>query len=354
MTISRSTALIATLSITIVLLLWMVVYFGRDEYQATLRKEGEGVATASSAGQHQGRPSVRVSPDAQRAGALELAKLAAGKAHPSVEVFGSIADLKPLLDARARFLAAQAEVRALRAAAANSAREQARLKGLYEDDRNVSERALREAEATARSDAERVTVALQQLAGIETAARAEWGATLTDLALDASPGGLAGLTEGRELIAQITIPYEHADAAARSALLIAPAGQRGARSVARYVSPAPQASQALPGVTYFYRANAAGLRVGMRVSGELRPPGAATEGVVVPEAAVVWHAGRAWCYVKEGDDLFVRVPVATSHAVDGGWFNATGFEEGQAVVVAGAQLLLSEELKYQIRNENED
>ena len=31
-----------------------------------------------------------------------------------------------------------------------------------------------------------------------------------------------------------------------------------------------------------------------------------------------------------------------------------GFEAGQEVVVRGAQLLLSEELKFQIRNENED
>jgi hypothetical protein len=354
MTIDRNTALIATLSIIIVLLLWTVVYFGRDEYQAALREEAEGVPAVSSAVQEQGRPMVRVSPDAQRASALELAKLAAGKAHPAVEVHGSIVDLKPLLDARARFLAAQAEVRALRAAAANSAREHTRLKGLYEDDRNISERALRDAEATARGDAERVTVALQHLAGIEAAARAEWGATLTDLALDPTSSGLDGLAEGRELIAQITIPYEHVDAAARSALLVAPADHRGARSAARYVSAAPQASQALPGSTYFYRVSAAGLRVGMRVSGELRLPGVPTEGVVVPERAVVWHAGRAWCYVKEEDDLFVRVPLATSRAVEGGWFNATGFEEGQEVVVTGAQLLLSEELKYQIRNENED
>jgi hypothetical protein len=165
---------------------------------------------------------------------------------------------------------------------------------------------------------------------------------------------LGGLAEGRELLAQITIPHERADVAARASLTVAPAGQRGARSAARYLSPAPQASQALPGATYFYRVNASQLRVGMRVSGELKLPGAVAQGVVVPERAVVWHAGRAWCYVKEDQDRFVRVPVATSRAVEGGWFNATGFEEGQEVVVTGAQLLLSEELKYQIRNENED
>jgi len=31
-----------------------------------------------------------------------------------------------------------------------------------------------------------------------------------------------------------------------------------------------------------------------------------------------------------------------------------GFEEDDPIVVRGAQVLLSEELKYQIRNENDD
>jgi hypothetical protein len=69
---------------------------------------------------------------------------------------------------------------------------------------------------------------------------------------------------------------------------------------------------------------------------------------------VVWHGGGAWAYVKEDNDTFVRRPVDTSHEAPGGWFNAAGFKEGEEVVVRGPQLLLSEELKFQIRNENED
>ena len=53
-------------------------------------------------------------------------------------------------------------------------------------------------------------------------------------------------------------------------------------------------------------------------------------------------------------DRFVRTPVSASRLIAGGWFNAEGLEPGEAVVVTGAQLLLSEELEYRIRNENED
>jgi hypothetical protein len=54
-------------------------------------------------------------------------------------------------------------------------------------------------------------------------------------------------------------------------------------------------------------------------------------------------------------ETFVRRPVDTSQELPGGgWFNAEGFGPAEEVVVRGAQLLLSEELKFQIRNENED
>jgi hypothetical protein len=112
----------------------------------------------------------------------------------------------------------------------------------------------------------------------------------------------------------------------------------------------------LPGVTYFYLVGSSGMRVGMRVAGQLKLGGKVREGVIVPSAAIVWHAGKAWAYVKDDEeaDLFVRKEVSTALEQPGGWFDAGHFEEGDEVVVSGAQLLLSEELKFQIRNENED
>jgi hypothetical protein len=90
------------------------------------------------------------------------------------------------------------------------------------------------------------------------------------------------------------------------------------------------------------------------VAGQLKLGGKARAGVAVPEAAVVWHGGRAWAYVREAPTTFVRKPVSTSEEIGNAWFNAEGFQPRDEVVVSGAQLLLSEELKFQIRNENED
>jgi len=62
----------------------------------------------------------------------------------------------------------------------------------------------------------------------------------------------------------------------------------------------------------------ADLRAGMRVAVRLHGDDDAVEGVVVPAAAVVWYAGKAWVYEQEDDERFARRPIATdSEAGDG-------------------------------------
>ncbi len=71
--------------------------------------------------------------------------------------------------------------------------------------------------------------------------------------------------------------------------------------------------------------------------------------VMVPDSAVVWLGGRAWIYVEEKDtERFVRRPVSVDHRTREG-FVTDQFAAGDRVVVQGAQLLLSEELKSQIQ-----
>jgi hypothetical protein len=74
-----------------------------------------------------------------------------------------------------------------------------------------------------------------------------------------------------------------------------------------------------------------------------------TPGVVIPDSAVVWLDGRAWAYVQKGRESFIRQEVVTSHPVVKGWFVTKKFQNGDRVVVQGAQLLLSEEFRAQIQ-----
>ncbi len=77
-----------------------------------------------------------------------------------------------------------------------------------------------------------------------------------------------------------------------------------------------------------------------------------TPGVVVPNSAVVWLDGRAWAYLQKDRERFIRQEVVTNHPGGKGWFVTKNFQAGDYVVVQGAQLLLSEEFRAQIKIED--
>jgi len=106
---------------------------------------------------------------------------------------------------------------------------------------------------------------------------------------------------------------------------------------ARLVSAAPRVDPKLQGTPYLYVAPAGTLAAGMNVTA--RWPGArsATVAVVPPEGIVSWE-GRSWVYVRRSATQFSRR-------------DAGAAKPGDEVVTAGAQQLLSEEMRAQLHEE---
>ena len=205
-----------------------------------------------------------------------------------------------------------------------------------------------------RAEAARQAAADQAAASIREAIRGAWGQTVAGWSVDPDSAIMRKLLSQSAFLIQIVLPQDVTRAAARGRITVAPTLSRDGFRPARFVADSPQVDPAFPGETVFYLAEGGGFRAGMRVLARIGLGGAALSGVTIPSSAVVWHAGKAWAYVKNEEGRFARHEVSTAAEVEGGWFNASGFEAGDEVVVSGAQLLLSEELKYQIRNENED
>lgn len=345
----------ALLGLTVVALVAAVVWLGRDEYRDIARRADEALGSGTTADEKIGPRRLRLPEAERRTAGIATAPLAAGRAEPSEPVQGTVADLRPLVEARGRYLAQAAQVRALKPALAAAEAEYQRALALFRDDRNVAERTVQAAEAQARSAREQLAAAEAVLRAQADGLRAEFGPVLAGMAANPASAVLAALLDGREVLLTLFIAPDLEAAATRLPVAVEPAGG-GVRRPAQLLSAAPAAAAGgLAGASYWFRTGAAGLRAGMRVVAYVPTAGAPRTGVVVPAAAVVWFAGRAWVYAAaEEPDVFERIPVVLGDAAPGGWFAAGGVEPGRQVVVTGAQLLLSEELEYQIRNENED
>jgi hypothetical protein len=354
---NRKIALIIALqAFLIIMLAWMLVFYGKDEYEAYTQGEEEEIETPSHVTTEAGSTIVVLSPETQAQSDIRTMPLKAATHQDSFNSYGSVISIEPLLDLRTRYLAARAEANVARASLANNRRDYERLLQLNQDNRNISDRAVAAAEAVWKADEARVAAAESAANNIRANIRQAWGEPLAAEVTAQQPSeSLQRLLQYQDVLLQVTLPFDHPAPKPGSTLTVAPAGSQGTSIAARFVSASPQTDPTIQGKTYFYRAPAADLRAGMRITVRMtNADGKTVKGVIVPDSAVVWYGGQAWAYRKEGADRFIRHAISTDKEAEGGWFNAEELKPGQPIVTQGAQLLLSEEFKYQITNENED
>ena len=90
----------------------------------------------------------------------------------------------------------------------------------------------------------------------------------------------------------------------------------------------------------------------MALTAYLQLPGEPTKGVLPAALGHRPPGRRVRAYVRTADDKVTRRPVEQATPTEAGWFVPAGFKAGEAIVVAGAQMLLSEELKAKIQGED--
>jgi len=122
-----------------------------------------------------------------------------------------------------------------------------------------------------------------------------------------------------------------------------------ARIEAMLIGPAAEADPLTRLPVYLYRARArwSGAVPGTPVVA-LVPEGGKTEGVLVPDRAIVQWEGLTWAYFQRGPGEYARVRVPTDRPAPGGWIAGPPLAAGDTVVVSGVQELLSEEFRARV------
>ena len=142
--------------------------------------------------------------------------------------------------------------------------------------------------------------------------------------LDLPPGEVAGIKSAR-----VALP-----------------GAEDRSMPAEVLGPAPQADPVTQSASLMCLVKAKGWVPGAALVGWLAGDGKDDSGVSVPRTALLRHEGVVFAYVKH-EDKFTRVPVTLVRTLGEAWLVTEGLKAGDEVVVAGAQQLLSEELKGQ-------
>lgn len=279
------------------------------------------------------------SPTQNRLG-LEVALLTPTVTRSQVRCPAVVLSAQGLGESRNSYIVAQTQMQKARVASDVARKEYTRLKTLFEENQNISEKSLQSAEGTLAANEADLHAGQQQLALQESVVRQEWGSVAAKWVVEGS-AQLQHILNQTEVLLQITVPSGSAYQAPDSVSLEVP---DGSHREARLVSTFPRIDPRIQGRSFLYVAHPrAGLTPGMNLLARLSV-GSFMKGLIVPTSAVVWSEGKAWAYQQTAADRFTRRAVSTDIPVEKGFFVTEGFSPGDKLVVQGAQALLSEEL----------
>jgi hypothetical protein len=282
-----------------------------------------------------GETVVKLDDDDQKRLGIETGPLAAAASRPQIAAFGHVVDPSALA-------ALDSDLTTAEAALASSKAEAGRLENLFKTGENVAKKTLEAAEAQFRTDDSKVQALRRRLA-------IEWGESIAKLGSAGLHAFLGELIRGKAAFIRVDVPAAEFLASDPTAARVLVLGREAQPLEAASVAPATSIDPKTQAQGFLLQIEAPPfpLRPGSAVTAYLEMAGEEQHGVVIPRNAIVRHAGGTWVYVEAGDNEFTRRAAELTRPVQDGWFVASGFEPKEKVVTAGAQAILSEELKAQ-------
>jgi hypothetical protein len=281
---------------------------------------------------------------------IKTTKLKPSTYRSELRTYGTAISVEPLLAIQNQYLNALAQQQSAEAKAKFSKSSLNRLTYLH-NEQIVSTHALQNQQATWQADKAALASSHYLTQQIINNARLIWGQRLTDWLINRN-AALNALMQQQTTLLKITVPQQE-NLATPKTIFVAAMGQRKQAVTAAFISNVPQTDNFSQGLQYFYQVSAQHIKAGMRVNAWM-PTEHNQTGVIIPESALLWHLGQALVFIKTPEQQFIHRSISTYTKIDRGYFVNSGLKPGEEVVTAGAQMLLSQEFKGQIPNEDDD
>ncbi len=346
---SKSAKWIMGLLVVIAAVSVAAVVFMAAQRPDTDEDEQEAVKAPSHVAVQDGRTVLKLDAPTQARDGIRVESLAPTSMRAELRGTAVLLPVSDLAVVRNAYVAARAKLQRDQVDLQLARTQYERVKILYDENQNMSLKAMQDAEAAYRNTQAQVTADGQETKLQLDAVRQRWGTVPADWMAGQNPA-LEPVLEQRDFLVQVVFPPGEVARPPVRLALSAPGKQT---LEARYLSPMPQVNPQIQGVSFLYLApGRPGMAVGMNLVVEV-PVGQRRDGVVVPDSAVVWWQGKAWLYEESAPATFTRRDVPTDNPRPGGYFIAGHqFPAGTKIVVAGAQALLSEEFRSQIQQED--
>lgn len=297
--------------------------------------------------------SIRLSESLQAQSGIQTQALVERDYFPEVKAQARVLDIAPLLALRARYQNAKSNAEIAAANLTASKQSFDRLHQLHRS-KAISTRRYQQARSHWLSDSAQLNARRINAENIYAEAVQNWGPELTGWALTRdNPSRFEKLLEHKSQLILVTLQPGVNLSADISTIAVSPQANRKKAIAGKLVSKSPKTDGLSQGATYFFTAPVQDIRIGMQLFAWVPTATRAMRAIEIPLSAIIWRNGKPWVYIKTDDDLFTRRIIEQYVELDQSWLVSRGFDAGEEIVISGGQMLLSEEYRWQIPDEDD-
>ena len=298
-------------------------------------------------------PIVTLEEDALQNSGIKTLILTAAEYNPEIISYGMVTNIQPLLEIRSRYFAAKANYIRAKAEFSQAEKNITRLRNLHQNEA-ISTRKLQNQQASWQSLKANLEATEQHLQSVRNAIILNWGQQLSTWIVTTDSPQLKQLLNRKLTLLTIIFPANNKLPEQQNSIFIQRAGLRNLAQTAQLLDIAPATDLRSQGDSFFFLTQAKKLRSGMNLTAWIPLETNRQIGVLIPASSVIWHLGQAYIYIQSGNGQFTRHLLKNPLASDNGYFVAQGLSPGEKLVISGAQMLLSEEFRNQIPDEDDD
>lgn len=354
---NKLTLFIIIQAILIVLLIWLLTYLGRDEFNKA-NNQNNTKKTNSYIKKENGLDFVVISKALQINSGIKTEKIKVATHAKTITSYGNVLSMDSLIEQKNKLNEIKNQIDILKNEFIRDKRNYERFKSLNEDNKNISDKALLESQVAYETTKFNLTKSQALTDGLEQNIRTQWGDKILDMIKSPDKNNILDfLLHDKARLIRITLSSNFTNDVPKE-ISLSLIDNPSDNFIAKYLSDAPQLDKNLQGKTYFYVSFNNQLRFDSRLIVSVSQSNFSNDTyklLFIPKESIVWNAGKAWIYIKTATDKFIRKSIDTSNEDNDGWIIIEDqIKENDEIVLSGAQLMLSEEFKYQIKNENDD
>jgi len=357
---NKSILIILIQSILIISLMWIIIILGEDKIFLDHKQTKEENLIIDYTESEDGLTFVKLPISVEKNSNIQYEPILLSSHNQDIPSYGITVNLKELFETKNQLSNFSNQINKLNAQLKESKEHLTNLIILNQDDKNISDTVIHDKKIDINNLINDLEMLENNKESLLISIQHQWGSVFNEILLNPKTHELKNILSDKYRLVKITIASNNIPNDIQSNINISLSNNNEILYKAIFVSEAPDVDEALQGKSYFYIVKNNQLKIGSKIKTSItknqNKQNKQNNYLFIPKESIVWSNGKAWAYIKDKiKDRFMRKPLPKMSETTNGWIIKQGiFKENENIVIDGAQLLLSEEFKYQIKNENED